>query len=85
MDTSGARASSTASSERKKEEKKETKTEDSNCLIQPTHDPIRDNCRKLLQKSLGCEVGKYSDNQLALMAARCEGKSKHCVRCVFLL
>lgn len=60
--------------EEKKEEKKhEVKHEDtSNFAVQPTHDPIRDNCRKLLRSSLGADKGKYNENQIALVAAQVE-------------
>jgi len=40
--------------------------------IQPTNDPVRDNCRKLLRQSLGIDKDKYSENLVALMAGRVE-------------
>ena len=60
--------------EKKEEKKQEVKHEDtSNFAVQPTHDPIRDNCRKLLRSSLGADKGKYNENQIALVAAQVEG------------
>ena len=39
----------------------------------PTHDPVRDNCRKLLRQALDTEKEKFSEQLINLMAARLEG------------
>jgi len=57
--------------EAKKEEPKRAEMP-TGLSVQPTNDPVRDNCRKLLRQALGTEKGKYSDNMIALMAARLE-------------
>jgi len=57
-----------------KEPKKEPPKVDmpSGLNVQPTHDPVRDNCRKLLRQALGTDKDKFSENLIALMAARLE-------------